>query len=75
MSTFILVKIANNCALTAPAGLKESEGHSKIEKDLVKYYFDKLNMLKIFQTQGCRYRLSEEFCLFTDDFCCVLSVI
>lgn len=46
MSTFVSIKIANNCALTAPAGQKEGEGHSKIEKDLVKYYFDKLNMLK-----------------------------
>lgn len=41
MSTFVLIKIANNCALAARARLKEGEGHSKIEKDLVKYYFDK----------------------------------
>lgn len=75
MSTFVLIKIANNCALTAPAGLKEGESHSKIEKDLVKHYFDKLNMLKIFQTQGCRYGRTEEFCLLADDLCCVLSVI
>lgn len=41
MSTFVLIKIANNCALAAWARLKTGEGHSKIEKDLVKYYLDK----------------------------------
>lgn len=48
MFTFVLIKIANNCGLAVWATLKEGEGHSKIEKDLVKYYFDKLNMFKIF---------------------------
>lgn len=38
--TFVLIKITNSCALTALARLKGGEGHSKMEKDLVKYYFD-----------------------------------
>lgn len=75
MSTFVLIKIANNCVLAAWARLKEGEGHSKIEKDLVKYYFDKLNTFKNFQTQGCGHRLTEEFSLLTDDLCCILSMI
>lgn len=38
--TFVLIKITNSCALIALARLKGGEGHSKMEKDLVKYYFD-----------------------------------
>ena len=33
-------KNSHNCALAACTQLKEDEGHSKIEKDLVKYYSD-----------------------------------
>ena len=33
-------KNSHNCALAAWTQLKEDEGHSKIEKDLVKYYSD-----------------------------------
>ena len=51
--TFILIEIANKCALTAQARLEEGEGHSRVEKDLVKYYFDKLNTFKSVQAQGC----------------------
>lgn len=50
--TFVLVEIANACVLATQARLEEGEGHSKIEKDLVNYYFDKLNTFKNFQTQG-----------------------
>lgn len=74
MPTFVLIKIANSCVLAAQTRLKEDEGHSKIEKDLVKHY-SKLIKFKIFQTQGCGYRLTEEFSLLTDDLYCVLSMI
>jgi len=50
---FILIEIANTCALAAQARLEEGEGHCKVERDLVKYYFDKLNMFKNVQAQGC----------------------
>lgn len=75
ISTFVLIKIASNCALAVWARLKEFESHSEIEKDLVKYYYEKLNVLKHFQDQGGRQRLTEEFSLSTDGLCCVLSMI
>jgi hypothetical protein len=34
------------CALASKARLKEDESHSKTERDLVKYCFDKLNVFK-----------------------------
>lgn len=47
VTAFVFIKIAAFAEL-APARLKEGEGHSKIEKDLVKYYFDKLDMFNSF---------------------------
>lgn len=45
-----MIDTERNCTLAAHTKLTEGEGHSKIEKYLVKNYYGKLNMFKIFQT-------------------------
>lgn len=48
ISIFVLIKIVSNCVLVVWVRLKEFESYFEIEKDLVKYYYEKLNVFKYF---------------------------